>query len=260
MAGREIIMKTNRRKWLGIIASSGLIGVLPVNGAAEAPSKTTGKAARQKPRIGVIGAGNVGSTVGGLWVRAGYSVMFSSRHPDQLKPLVARLGALASAGTPQEAAAYGDVIFLAVPYGALPALGRDLAGPLRGKVVLDACNPFPGRDGPIAEQAVRDGVGITSATLLPDTRLVRAFNSLGASVVGSQAHRTGAPLAIPIAGDDSDALAVASRLIRDAGLEPVVIGPLASARLTQPGGPGWLAAETAPELRRRLGLPAAAAQ
>ncbi|ANN80654.1 NADPH-dependent F420 reductase [Bordetella flabilis] len=241
-------MNMNRRRWLGVMATGGLTSVLPASRAAGM--------ADAKPRIGVIGAGNVGGTVGGLWVRAGYSVMFSSRHPDTLKALAGRLGPLASTGTPAEAARYGDVLFVAVPYGALPALGRELAEPMHGKVVLDACNPFPGRDGPIAEPALHDGVGLTSAALLPGTRLVRAFNSLGASTVGSQAHRAGTPLAIPIAGDDADALAVASRLIRDAGLEPVVIGPLAAARLTQPGGPGWLVAETAPELRRRLGLPA----
>jgi predicted dinucleotide-binding enzyme len=240
-------MNMNRRKWLGLMASGGLIGILPASRAAGD--------AQGKPRIGVIGAGNVGGTVGALWVKAGYPVMFASRHPEQLKDMAARLGKLASTGTPQQAAAYGDVLFFAVPYRALPDLGRELVNEIRGKVVLDACNPFPGRDGPIAEEALRDGVGVTSASLLPGTKLVRAFNSLSASAVGREAHRAGKPLAIPIAGNDKEALDVASRLIRDAGLEPVVIGPLASARLTQPGGLGWLAAETAPELRKRLGLP-----
>jgi predicted dinucleotide-binding enzyme len=247
MPAKEGIMRMNRRQWLGIMASGSLMGVLPASRAAGP--------AEEKPRIGVIGAGNVGATVGALWVKAGYPVMFASRHPDQLKDMVARLGQLASAGTPLQAAAYGEVLFFAVPYGALPDLGRDLRDELRGKVVLDACNPFPQRDGPIAEQALRDGVGVTSASLLEGARLVRAFNSLSAAAVGREAHRAGPPLAIPIAGNDKQALEVASRLIRDAGLAPVIIGPLASARLTQPGGPGWLAAESPAELRKRLGLP-----
>lgn len=240
-------MNTHRRKWLGAMAGGGLIVMLPISAGAQA--------AQDKPRIGVIGAGNVGGTVGALWVRAGYPVMFASRHPDELKPMAARLGKLASTGTPQQAAAYGEVLFFAVPYGALPDLGRELAEEIRGKVVLDACNPIPRRDGEIAEQALRDGVGVTSAALLPGARLVRAFNSLSANAVGREAHRAGQPLAIPIAGNDPQALEVAAQLIRDAGLEPVVIGPLASARLTQPGGPGWLVAETAPALKARLGLP-----
>jgi predicted dinucleotide-binding enzyme len=249
-------MNVNRRKWLGAMASSGLIGILPAGSrAADGAENTSEGKADGKLRIGVIGAGNVGGTVGALWVKAGYPVMFASRHPDSLKPMAAKLGRLASTGTPQQAAAYGEVLFFAVPYGALPDLGKELVNDLRGKVVLDACNPFPGRDGPIAQEALRDGVGVTSAALLPGTRLVRAFNSMSAAAVGQQAHRAGARLAIPIAGNDKQALEVASRLISDAGLEPVVIGPLASARLTQPGGPGWLAAETAPELRKRLGLP-----
>jgi predicted dinucleotide-binding enzyme len=246
----EDIMNVNRRKWLGVAASGGLMGIFH---GAWAAANAGGP--DEKPRIGVIGAGKVGGTVGALWVKAGYPVMFASRHPDELKEMAASLGKLASTGTPRQAAAYGEILFFAVPYAALPDLGKELVNEIRGKVVLDACNPILSRDGAIAQEALRDGVGVTSAALLPGTRLVRAFNSLGASAVAQQAHRAGTPLAIPIAGNDKEALDIASRLIRDAGLEPVVIGPLASARLTQPGGPAWLAAETAPQLRKRLGLP-----
>jgi predicted dinucleotide-binding enzyme len=168
-------------------------------------------------------------------VKAGHEVMLSSRHPENLKELAQRLGPLARVGTPKEAALFGEVILVSVPYGALPQIGRDLASELRGKVVLDTCNPFPGRDGPIAEEARRKGSGIASAELLPGTRLVRAFNTIPASVLLTEARRAGERIAVPLAGDDRAALDVAARLVREAGFEPVEVGPLARAKEFDPG-------------------------
>src|SRR5271169_5304374 len=115
-----------------------------------------------KSRIGVIGSGHIGGTIGGLWVKAGHPVLFSSRHPEELKDLVAGLGPLARAGTVAQAIAFGDVLFVAIPYGALPQLGQDYAGALKGKIVLDAGNAGAARDGAIADEAERDGIGATS--------------------------------------------------------------------------------------------------
>src|SRR2546421_9359499 len=85
-------------------------------------------AASQAPlKIGIIGSGRIGGTMGEHWVKAGHEVFFSSRHPESLKELVDRLGPKAHAGTPREAAAFGDVIFIAVPYSAMPEIGRDYA-------------------------------------------------------------------------------------------------------------------------------------
>src|ERR1041385_2852773 len=96
--------------------------------------------AQTKSKIGVIGSGKIGGTIGGSWVKAGHPVLFSSRHPEELKDLVAGLGPLAQNGTVSQAIAFGDALFFAVPYGALPQLGRDYGGALQGKIVLDACN------------------------------------------------------------------------------------------------------------------------
>src|SRR5205823_591773 len=93
-----------------------------------------------KSRIGVIGSGKIGGTIGGLWIKAGHPVMFSSRHPEELKDMVAGLGSLAQAGSVQQAVAFGDVMFVGVPYGALPQIGKDHAAALKNKIVLDACN------------------------------------------------------------------------------------------------------------------------
>src|SRR5690606_28056900 len=159
------------------------------------------------------------------------------------------VGANASAGTPQQAAAFGEVLLLAVPYGAQPSLGRDLGTALRDKVVIDASNPFPQRDGEIAEQARTEGAGLVSARLLPGARIVRAFNAVGAARMGA-VHETPGRVGMPIAGDDRAALEIASQLVRDIGFEPVVVGGLAMGRHLMPGTP--LAGEHAPEEIRRI--------
>jgi len=236
----------SRRTLLTVGAATAFLALLP---------KALAQAGSASPmKIGVIGSGHIGSTVGTLWVQAGHPVMFSSRHPEELKGLVDGLGPLARAGTPAEAAAFGDAVFIAVPYVALPQLGRDLSGELAGKVVLDAGNAVPARDGEIAATAKEKGIGTLSGELLPGAHVVRAFNTLGYRVLARDAHRDGPPLAIPIAGDDAEALRVASSLVRDAGFDPVVVGPLARASEFAQGAPGYGQEVAAPELRQRLGL------
>lgn len=201
-------------------------------------------------KIGVIGSGRIGSTLGGIWVKAGHEVMFSSLDLEHDKALAARLGGKARAGTPGEAAAFGEVLLMAVPYSALPQLGRDLAGPIKGKVVIDACNPFPARDGEIATWAREKGAGLASAELLPGARIVRAFNAIGYSRMADAAQRQGERIGMPMASDDAAAVAVASRLVREVGYEPVVVGPLAMGRYLMPGTP--LAGENTPEKIRQI--------
>jgi hypothetical protein len=205
-------------------------------------------------KIGIIGAGKIGGTLASLWVQAGHEVLLSSRHPDQLQGLAQSLGFRARVGTPKEAAVFGDVVLVSVPYGALPQIGRDLAKELAGKIVLDTGNPYPERDGEMAVEARRKGTGVASAELLPGVRLVRAFNAISYRNLRSEAHRAGEPVAIPIAGDDERALGIATRLVRDAGFEPVVVGPLAKAKLFDVGTPVYTQVLTEKELRQRLGM------
>jgi hypothetical protein len=209
---------------------------------------------RRAMKIGIIGAGKIGGTLASLWANAGHEVFVSSRHPEQLQELARSLGPKGRVGTPREAAAFGDVVLVSVPYGALPGIGRDLANELKGKVVLDTGNPYPERDGEMAEEARRKGTGIASAEFLRGVRLVRAFNAIRAQDLRTEAHRKGEPVGIPIAADDERALAIASRLVRDAGFEPVVVGPLAKARTFDVGTPVYTQLLTARELRARLGL------
>ena len=210
--------------------------------------------ARNELRIGVIGSGRVGGTVGALWVKAGHLVMFSSLDLEHDKALAARLGAGARAGTPKEAAAFGEVLFFAVPYAALPGLGRDLAAEIKGKIVLDASNPIPGRDGDMAREALAKSTGVASPEFLPGARIVRAYNEVGYARMRDDAHRAGERLGIPLAGDDAQAVKTAARLVRDAGHEPVVVGGLARAREFDYGTPVFGKPMTAAELRRSLGI------
>jgi hypothetical protein len=218
-------------------------------GAALWPLRILAQGAGGKLRIGVIGSGKIGGTIGGLWVKAGHSVLFSSRHPDELKDMVAGLGALAKAGSVEQAIAFGDVIFIAVPYGAIPQIGKDYGAALKNKIVLDACNAVAARDGAIAEEVERDGIGVTSQKYLAGTRLVRAFNTMSYMIFAREANRPDPKLAIPIAGDDADAVKIAAGLVRDAGFDPVAVGKLADARRFQRGNPGYGQQVSAAELK-----------
>ena len=205
-------------------------------------------------KIGIIGTGHIGGALATLWVGAGHEVLMSSRHPQELQALAHSLGPRARVGTPLEAARFGEVVLISVPYGALPQVGRDLKSELAGKIVLDTGNPYPERDGPMAVEARRKGTGVASAEYLPGVRLVRAFNAINSGDLRSEAHRKGAPIAIPLAGDDRQALQVAEQLVRDAGFAPVVVGPLSRAREFDVGTPVYTRLMTEPQLRQALGL------
>jgi len=226
-----------RREFLAMAGAAVAAGALPWSVSAA-----------EKTKIGIVGSGNVGGGIGAVWVRAGHEVMFSSRDIEHDRALAARLAGGARAGTPREAAAFGEVVMVSVPYGALPEVGKTLGDLIKGKVVIDTCNPFPGRDGEIAVWARKQGAGLASAELLPGARLVRAFNAIGAARMGS-AYQAPGRVGMPIAGDDAEAIAIASRLIRDVGYEPVLIGGLAMGKYLMPGTP--LSGErTADEVRK----------
>ena len=216
---------------------------LPLAARAQSPSK-----------IGIIGSGRIGGTVGTLWAKAGHPVLFASRRPEDLAKVVE--GAPGSrAGSVAEAVAFGDALLLAVPYRAYPDIAREHGAALKGKIVLDAGNATAARDGAeIVAEVQRDGIGLVSARLLPGVRLVRAFNTLGSGVLAREAGRQDGRIAIPIAGDDAGALDAAAALVRDAGFDPVVVGGLARAREFQMGAPGYGQTVPASELRKTLGL------
>src|SRR5690606_37231259 len=110
-------------------------------------------------RIGFIGSGRMGGAVGLRLAEAGHEVFFSSRNPDELSDLVEQAGGNAQAGSPEEAAEFGEVVIIAVPYGALPQVAEDYGRLMQGKVVIDMGNPREDRDGPMARDALSKGTG-----------------------------------------------------------------------------------------------------
>jgi len=206
--------------------------------------------------IGIIGSGNIGGALGPLWARAGHDVFYSSRHPSELRALVERSGPRARAGSIEEAARFGAAVLLAVPYGALPELGPRIAPLLAGKLVLDAGNPYPQRDGQIATDVLASGQGsgVGTARHLPGVRLVRAFNTVWSRTLEREAHRGGDRVGIPLASDDAAALEEVAALVRDAGFDPVPVGPLATAARFDVGTDVYNTGKSGPEVRRALGL------
>jgi predicted dinucleotide-binding enzyme len=230
-------MKQTRREFIAFAGAAVIVSALPLPLFAQ-----------QKMKIGIVGSGNVGGNIGASWVRAGYEVMFSSRDLEHDKALAAKLGGGARAGTPREAAAFGDVVMISVPYHALPSVGKDLADVLKGKIVIDTNNPFLHRDGDTAKWALEKGAGLASKELLPGTRLVRAFNAIAAAKMGA-AYQEPGKVGMPIASDDPQAAEVVSKLIRDMGYEPVLIGGLEKGKYLMPGQP-FAGERSAEEIRK----------
>jgi hypothetical protein len=222
--------------------------------AASLPRSVLAQPAAGKLKIGVIGAGKIGGTIGGLWVKAGHQVLFSSRHPEEIKPLVDSLGPLAKAGTVADALDFGEVMLVAVPYKAIPDLAKEYGPKFAGKIVIDPANAVARRDGEeLLAETKEKGIGNTTESYLKGSHVVRAFNSMSYTHFANNAHRAGEPMAIPMAGDDKHAVEVASQLVRDAGFDPVVV-PLSRAMEFAQGGPIYGQQLTAKELRARFGL------
>lgn len=235
-----------------VIALLWLTAWLPI--AANAAGATVPKTSHPM-KIGIIGTGDIGGALARHWGRAGHELLISSRHPEELRALAQEIGPNVRVGTPREAAAFGDVVLVSVPYLATPQIGRDYAAELKGKVVLDTGNPYPGRDGEMANRDRKRGTGVASAEYLPGTRLVRAFNAINAGPLANQAFEKPERLGIPLASDDPEAMKIAAQLVSDAGFDPVLVGGLAQAREFDVGTPVYVRGMTAAELRKALKLP-----
>lgn len=177
--------------------------------------------------IGLIGSGNIGSTVARLAVEAGYDVALSnSRGPETLSDLVSDLGDRASAGTPAQAAAAGDIVVVTVPLKAYAAVPVE---PLAGKIVIDTNNYYPERDGHFVGLA--DESTTTAEMLqehLPDSHVVKGFNNiffkhLAVLATSASEERT----TLPIAGDDASAKAAVIEFFDAIGYDAFDVGPLA---------------------------------
>ena len=231
----------NLHSFLRLSAGAVLLATLVTSASAQEPAHH---------KIGIIGAGNVGGTLGRIWAKAGDDVMFASRHPDDLKDLAAKAGPHAKTGTPAEAAAFGDIVLIAVPYSAFPDVAKANVAALKGKVVFDASNALSPRDGAIVTEVHAKGIGAYSAALLPDVHLVRGFNAIHFTNMESDANKG---IAIPLASDDEAAIKAGSGLVKQAGFVPVVV-PLKRAAEIGPQRPLGSGSFTEAEWKKKLGL------
>lgn len=203
--------------------------------------------------IGIIGAGNIGSQVARLAVASGHDVVIAnSRGPETLAGLVAELGPKARADTPAGAAAAGEVVLVAVPLRAYRSVPAE---PLAGKVVIDANNYYPERDGRIPE--LDSEVTTTSELLqahLRESRVVKAFNHIYARDLTRHGQPPGTPgrRGLAIAADDPQAKALVTRLLDQFGFDTVDAGPLREGWRIQRDTPGYGPRRTAEELRQDL--------
>jgi predicted dinucleotide-binding enzyme len=183
-------------------------------------------------RIGVIGAGSVGGTLGRGWAKHGHQVMFGVRDPKAAKivDLLAQAGPAATAGTMAEAALFGDVVVLATPWEAAQDALR-AAGDLTDKLLLDCTNPLaPDLSGLVVGHTTSAGEQV--AAWAPDARVVKIFNTTGFNNMGNPRYGDEAATMF-YAGDHPEAKAIAAQLAQDLGFDPVDVGPLSEARLLE---------------------------
>ena len=188
--------------------------------------------------IGIVGGGHVGGALAVLWAKSGHDVLVSSRHPEMLDMLLKQIGPRGCKGTFSESAQFGEVVLLAIPLGGIVAISSNLEKSLSGKIVLDAMNPFPERDGEVAIDIIHRKIaaGQASQERFPSAKIVRSFSSIRYLDLQSQASRTPPAVAVPYSTDFDDAKNVCERLIRDAGFAPFDLGPLNLSKPLDPGG------------------------
>ncbi|TYB77086.1 NADPH-dependent F420 reductase [Bizionia myxarmorum] len=188
-------------------------------------------------KIGIIGSGNIGGNLGKQWAKAGHEVMFSSRHPESLKPLVQESEGNVSAINIKSAfEANADVYLLATPFEAIDELSELYAGEYGNHIIIDATNPYPERDGSMA-QNVRDAnynASEYTAMKFNTAKTIKAFNTIKAEDLESQAFKKFDKLAIPYAAQDEESKLIARQLIQDIGFDPLYVGNLSDTDIMDP--------------------------
>ena len=190
-------------------------------------------------RIAVIGAGNVGGGLGARLSNAGFPVRFGVRPESDVKEVLAKCAADASAATPAEAASWAEVVFLAVPGSVAVEVGRSLAESLAGKVVVDCNNPLTWKEGPIWAPPPEGSLAAAIASAAPGARVVKAFNTFGAEHHANPLL-SGAPAQVFVASDDAKAKELVSAVATKAGFRPVDSGPLRNAAVLENVAMLWI--------------------
>lgn len=205
--------------------------------------------------LGIIGAGHIGSQLARAAITHGYDVVISnSRGPETLADLVSELGSHARAATSTEAGAVGEFVVVTVPlknYLDVPV------EPLAGKIVIDTNNYYPQRDGQVAGlDAERDTVSGMLQAHLPHSRVVKGFNNITAESLTTDVAPAGTPgrRALPIAGDDAQALTFVAAFFDELGFDTVSVDSLAESWRFERDQPAYVVRQTADELRANLAL------
>jgi NADPH-dependent F420 reductase len=179
-------------------------------------------------KIAIIGAGNVGGNLGVRLSKSGFDVRFGLKDDKDAAALLARVGKGASTGTVEDAAKYGDVVFLALPGNVVVDVVKSVASQLEGKIVVDCNNPVTWKDGPVWAPPAEGSLAQAIAKVAPGAKVLKAFNQFGAEHHGDP-NLTGAPATVFIAGDDAAAKKALSEIATKAGFLPVDSGPLRNA-------------------------------
>ncbi|MBG1263068.1 NADPH-dependent F420 reductase [Nostoc commune] len=210
--------------------------------------------------IGIIGAGNMGAALGKLWAKAGHQVIFSySRDEDKLREIAASAGMTAKAGTIQAAVAESDVVFLAVW---LPSLEEVIhtAGSLAGKIIITCVSglqpDFTGQTIGLTTD-LKISVAETIQQLIPNAKVVEAFNTTFAEIIASDSRQFGSDFpSVFYCGDDIEAKQIVAGLIEECGYESVDAGNLIVARTLETLATAWVQFAVSSQLFPNLGLKA----
>ncbi len=208
-------------------------------------------------KIGIIGSGNIGGTLGKHWAKAGHEVLFSSRHPNELNDLVRESGGKAKAVSVTEAfEANADVYLLAIPFKDIDETAEVFAGEYGGKVIIDATNPYPERDGEMAQEVRDDNRNASEYTAMKfSTALTaKAFNTIHAKDLKTRAFDTQNPIAIPFAAQDSKSRSTTEQLINDIGFVPIYVGDLGATNAMEVGEKVYGLSENQQKLRSLLNI------
>lgn len=188
-------------------------------------------------KIGIIGSGNIGGNIGKHWAKAGHEVLFSSRHPEELGSLVKEAGEKAKAVSVTEAfEAKADAYLLAMPFKAIDKISEVFAGEYANSTIIDATNPYPERDGEMA-QDVRDAnynASEYTALKFSTARTAKAFNTIPAEKLRDRAFGGQVKLAIPFAAQDLESKNLTQKLIEDIGFDAVYVGNLSESKMMDP--------------------------